>query len=350
MGDGWWQRVLALALMCVSAHGCKPAPPQVVVYVSTDEQIARPILARFEAQTGINVLMVGDTEARKTTGLLDRLRRERSSPVADVLWSSEAIGTAALAREGLLAAHHSSTTHAWPPAWRSNDHLWHAFSPRPRVLVYDPTVISGEDVPTTWLDLANPMWQGKVVMADPRYGTTGGHLAAIRWWMSETPDAWPQWLDAMQRQEIPMLPGGNAAVVDAVRRGEAALGMTDADDVHAANANGAKLAMVLPRHSHDAGAGPMLMPNTVAIVQGARHPREAAALADFLLSDDTARMLAESHSRNVPLAPGVAASFPSLHIEDPLVLDIDQIERHWTPAVSEAVTRWRPDAAVAGTP
>ncbi|MCH2141702.1 MAG: extracellular solute-binding protein [Phycisphaerales bacterium] len=346
----WCRPMLGLSLLSILVQGCQPSPPQVVVYVSTDEQIARPILAAFEEQTGIDVLMVGDTEVRKTTGLLDRIRRERSAPVADVLWSSEAIGTAALAREGLLAPHHSSMTHGWPEAWRNADHLWHAFSPRPRVLVYDPMVLSAGDVPETWTALADPKWRGKIVLADPRYGTTGGHLAAMRWWMSGTPGRWDQWLDAMQAQAMPMLPGGNAAVVDVVRRGQAVLGMTDADDVHAANAAGANLAMVIPRHSEQVGAGAMLMPNTVAIVQGARHPREAAALADFLLGDETARLLAVSHSRNVPISPAVADSFPELHVDDPLVLDIDQIEHHWAPAVSEVVTRWGPQASSVGSP
>jgi hypothetical protein len=30
------------------------------------------------------------------------------------------------------------------------------------------------------MDLTNPNFRGRVVMADPRFGTTGGHLAAMK--------------------------------------------------------------------------------------------------------------------------------------------------------------------------
>jgi iron(III) transport system substrate-binding protein len=316
-----------------------------VVYVSTDEAVARPILEAFEHAHGIRVLMVGDTEARKTTGLIERLRSERERPLADVFWSSEAIGTVALANEGLLAPHVSEATRDWPPQWRDASHRWHAFSPRPRVVVFDPNRIREADVPKTWGSLVDPRWRGEIVMADPRFGTTGGHLAALRWWHDTKPgDGWNQWLGGMASNEVRMHPGGNAGVVDAVRRGEAMLGLTDADDVRAANRAGASLAMVLPRHGPATGEGPMLMPNTVAIVQGAPHPRSAAMLADWLCSPEVARRLAASVSGNVPLHPFVAAEFPELIVDDPLILNLSEVESQWMPAVESAVHAMRETA------
>jgi ABC-type Fe3+ transport system substrate-binding protein len=132
---------------------------------------------------------------------------------------------------------------------------------------------------------------------------------------------------------------------DLVRRGEALLGATDADDVRAANRAGATLAMVLPRHGDAPGAGPMLMPNTVAIVQGAPHPRSAALLADWLFSPEVARMLAASVSGNVPLPPDVAVDFPELAVSDPLILDLPAIEAVWMSAVESAVHALRETGA-----
>ena len=332
--------------LLVWAMGCERGGPSVVVYVSTDEAIARPILEAFESAHGIRVLMVGDTEASKTTGLLERLRSERGAPIADVFWSSEAIGTVALAKEGLLAPHVSSRAADWPPQWRDAAHRWHAFSPRPRVLVFDPERLPRQDVPGTWDALTDPRWRGEVLMADPRFGTTGGHLAAMRWWYdTQGGDGWQHWLEGMAANEVRLLPGGNAAVVDGVRRGEALLGATDADDVRAANRAGATLAMVLPRHGDGPGAGPMLMPNTVAIVQGAPHPRSAALLADWLCSPEVARMLAASVSGNVPLPPDVAVDFPELAVSDPLILDLPAIEAVWMSAVESAVHALRETGA-----
>lgn len=338
----------SIFVACVVAAlngGCDRGGSSVVVYVSTDEAIARPILRAFEAQHGVRVLMVGDTEASKTTGLLTRIRAERSAPIADVLWSSEAIGTVALGRDGLLAPHISVRTQAWPTHWRDPGHLWHAFSPRPRVLVFDPQKIAAEDVPVYWSDLADPRWKDTVLLADPRFGTTGGHLAAMKsWYGDEQGEQWDAWLAAMAENNVRILPSGNAGVVDAVRRGEGLLGLTDADDVYAANRNGGNLAMVIPRHGPGPGEGAMLMPNTVAIIQGAPHPQSAALLADWLCSPEVARALAESVSGNVPLPKEVAVDFPDLQIVDPLVLDLNDVSMQWQPAVDGAVQAWREDS------
>ncbi|MDP6479259.1 MAG: extracellular solute-binding protein [Phycisphaerales bacterium] len=338
----WWVLGGAVCAGLLIAGSCERGGPSVVLYVSTDEAVARPILEAFERVHGIRVLMVGDTEASKTTGLIERLRSERGAPLADVFWSSEAIGTVALANEGLLVPHVSVSTRDWPPQWRDAKNRWHAFSPRPRVLVFDPQRVQEQDVPQTWEGLTDPRWRGEIVMADPRFGTTGGHLAAMRrWYDTRGSGGWQRWLAGMASNHVRMLPGGNAAVVDAVRRGEALLGATDADDVRAANRAGASLAMVLPRHGEALGEGPMLMPNTVAIVQGSPHPRAAALLVDWLCSPAVSRMLAASVSGNVPLFPGVAAEFPELAVDDPLELNLSEIEAVWASAVESAVFAMR---------
>ena len=53
--------------------GCHREQEPIVVYVSADEYVARPILDQFTSMTGRPVLMVGDTEATKTTGLVERI-------------------------------------------------------------------------------------------------------------------------------------------------------------------------------------------------------------------------------------------------------------------------------------
>ena len=94
---------MLLAACCLASCSDHAHREQVVVYVSVDEHVARPILQEFEERTGIDVLMVGDSESKKTTGLVERLRAEREHPLADVFWSSEAMQTIDLAEDGVLA-------------------------------------------------------------------------------------------------------------------------------------------------------------------------------------------------------------------------------------------------------
>ncbi len=68
-----------------SLTGCKgkKSVHEVVIYTSLDKVFSQPILEAFEKQTGINVLPVYDSEATKTTGLVNRLIAEKNNPRAD---------------------------------------------------------------------------------------------------------------------------------------------------------------------------------------------------------------------------------------------------------------------------
>jgi iron(III) transport system substrate-binding protein len=321
-----------LSLVLFVGAGCrrKSDQPQVVLYVSADEHIARQVIDRFEKQTGISVEVVGDTEAKKTTGLVERLRSEKDNPQADVFWSSEIFQTIALAEEGVLEEHLSDATKDWPREWRDGQRRWFAFAARPRVIVFSPERVPEDQRPDSWMDLTFDRWKGRIAMADPRFGTTGGHLGAMMsfWDREVTPGYFGAWALGIAENDVRLSSNGNAGVVELVARGEADVGMTDADDVWAAKERGLNVELIYPSHgipddqgTSAQGIGTLLIPNTVARVKGGPNPDHTKALIDFLLSEETERMLAESVSHNVPLRPGLAESYPQYAVPDPLRVD-----------------------------
>jgi iron(III) transport system substrate-binding protein len=314
-----WGGGAALALVLLAACGREP---EVVVYTSTDEEVARPVLERFERETGIRVRAKFDTEATKTTGLATVLRNERSRPRADVFWSNEQVALVELAHEGVLEPIPEAVLGAWPERWRSADGLWAAVAGRARVIVYAPDRVA--EPPRLWTDLLDPAWRGRIAMADPRFGTTRGHLGAMKayWDANAMPGYYEAWVEGLVENEPKVLTSGNAGVVDAVARGEADIGLTDTDDVLAAQARGLKVAMVQPRHARDpgrAGGGTFLVPNTVAIVAGGPNPERAAAFVAFMLTEATERQLAAMPSRHAPVV--FAPRDGDLVVEDPLRVD-----------------------------
>ena len=298
----------AVAMLSLGLVACG-RDEAVVVYVSADESVARPVLAAFTDETGIPVTPVFDTEATKTTGLANRLRAERDRPRADLFWSSEIAHTVTLADEGVLVAPTGATPVEWPETLRDGQSRWFAFAPRARVIVV-PESMPDDERPETWMDLTDERWRGRIAMADPRFGTTRTHLGAMRWWWEREvmPGYFDAWAEGLAENEVRLLTSGNAGVVDAVARGEALVGLTDTDDVFAARERGAvergfQVELVYPRHAPDARApagGTLLIPNTVAIVAGSSRPDEARRLLEFLLSEKVERMLFESPSRNIP--------------------------------------------------
>ncbi len=196
-------------LVCASAFcalllaSCERAKgPEVVLYTSCDDYLLREIKPLFEKETGIKLLIVGDTEATKTTGLVQRVIAEKDRPRADVWWSNEALGTLKLAEEGLLAP---STPRAlkedfggkWPAGLSSPDGLWWGFALRARVMVWafrDSTIST---MPQSLEYLTYPHWKGRVGMARPQFGTTRGHMA----WLlaSSGEEAFRAWLTGLRQ-------------------------------------------------------------------------------------------------------------------------------------------------------
>ena len=323
------------AMLLVAAAGC--GKPSVTVYASADQDVAQPVFDRFERETGIHVDAKFDTEATKTTGLANTLRAERSRPRADVFWSNEQAANVALAAEQVTepfrvagasasASAAASVADAWPAQWRDREGRWFAFAGRARVIVYAPDRVALP--PETWTQLIAPRWRGKIAMADPRFGTTRSHLGAMKayWDTHAMPGYYEAFAEGLAENMPRILPSGNAGVIDAVARGEADIGLTDTDDVFAAQARGLKLAMVFPRHASDpgtVGGGTLAIPNTVAVVAGCPHPDAARRFVEFMLAPETERELARMPAHHAPLVTAKQAG--DLEIPDPLMVDARQM-------------------------
>ena len=313
-------------------------PRELVVYVSADESIARPILAAFEKDTGIRVSARYDTEASKATALAAMLKAERNAPRADCVWSGEALTTADLAAQGILAPHRGQRADRVADGCRGQSGRWYAFAARPRVLVYRPSVTDRASLPASWADVAHGTWTGTVATADPRFGTTRGHFIAMSMRPEGQGDAW---IDALAGRAPLVLSGGNAAVVDAVWRGEVTIGMTDEDDVRAARAQGADVECIaLPiAAAGDAAEGAVVTPATLAIVAGAPHADEAAEFIEWMLAPRVEAWLAGSRSGNAPIADPDGARAVDVAADWPAGLERGDAYR-CTPADRVAVIDW----------
>jgi iron(III) transport system substrate-binding protein len=326
------------------AAGASGAPSQeVVLYSSADTDLVKLVAAEFEKDTGIRVKWVGDTEATKNTGLVQRLRAERDHPRADVWWSSEPFSTINLAKEGTFAAYSSASEAGieggWPKAMRDPDGAWYAFASRARVVVYNTERVKPEEAPRTLADLYSPRFKDRVGMARPRFGSTGGQMAAILHVHSEV--GLRTFLERLKGNGV-RLYDGNASVMRAVANGEIHVGLTDTDDVWAGKRNAYPIDLAYERNDPAAdpqaswgpppatlevGWGPLVIPNMTAVVRGGPNPENAKRLVDFLISEKVERLLAQSESHNVPVRPSLAAdpAFAPYAVPSPMRIDLARV-------------------------
>ncbi|HYK91143.1 MAG TPA: extracellular solute-binding protein [Acidobacteriota bacterium] len=290
---------------------------EVTIYVATDRVFSEPILRGYEQKSGVKVNVVYDTEETKSTGLANRLLAEKANPQADVFWSNEPVRTLVLKSRGVLTPYKSPEATDLPPELKDPEGYWTGFSARLRVIVYNTSLVKAEDAPRSVLDLADPKWKDQIAIADPRFGTTSFHVAAL---YAELGDARAdEFFQRLQANGVKIVPA-NSVVCDMVSRGEVKAGLTDTDDVNVAIESKKPVAMVLPDRD---GMGVPVMPNMLSSIAGAPHPEAGRKLIDYLLSEEVERMLAQSEAVQIPLHRGVEGpkNIPPLSSFKPMTLD-----------------------------
>lgn len=277
--------MMRILLLAVLFPALALADARVSLYTSVDEPYARPIVRAFEEKTGIKVDLRTDAEAGKSVGLAERIRAEKDNPQADVLWGNEVFHTIRLADDNLLEAYDSPAGKDVPALFRDKQNRWIGMGLRVRVIA----VAADAPFPVKALsDLLDPRLRGRITLARPTAGTTGGHVAALYvLWGDEKAGAYFKALRANGARMV----GGNAIVADQVGQGRFLAGLTDNDDVAASQKSGGKLS------SADAdadGAGTLAIPCTVALIRNAKNPGPAKQLIDYLLSPDAEKHLLET--------------------------------------------------------
>lgn len=308
-------------IFLISFLGCDSQKQEVIVYTSVDRHISEPVFKYFEDGSNIHVKAVYDTEANKTTGLVNRLLAEKQNPRADVFWNSEIARTLILKEQHVLSAYNSSNAKLRSSHYRDTEHEWTGLAARARVIIVNTNRIREENYPDSLDAFIDPLWRGQAAIANPHFGTTGTHFTALySLWGKERFD---QWLIDLKKNEVSVLPG-NAQVKNKVSRGEYAFGLTDTDDALAAVAEGAPVKIIFPDQDKKKNTlGTFLIPNTVAIIKKAPHPGTAKQFVDFLLSSKTEALLASGSGGQIPLSANVSGP---ARLPDTLKLQLTQVD------------------------
>ena len=296
--------LIGLVCVCLVFSGCKKQTPeadvkQVVVYTSLDKVFSEPVLKAFEEKTGIKVLAVYDSEATKTTGLVNRLIAEKNAPKADVFWNSETGRTIVLKDKGVLAPYISPSAADIPATFKDKDAYWTGFAARCRVLIYNTDKLEEAGLPKSIFELAEPKWKGKFSLAYPLFGTTATHAAALYSELGQ--ERAEAFFKSLKNNDV-MITDGNASSRDRVADGTIAIGFTDTDDAYVAIKQGRPVDIIWPDKD---SLGTLLIPNTVALINNGPNPKAGKKFIDFLLSKDVEAMLAASDAGQIPLRADV---------------------------------------------
>jgi len=268
---------------------------EVIVYTSEDKIFSEPVLQAFEKKTGIKVRAIYDTEETKSTGLVNRLIAEKDNPQADVFWSGEPVRPVLLKIKGLTSPYVSSAAADIPKIYKDTEGHWTGFSARARIILYNSSLVSMDERPLSIFDLAKPMWRGQVAIANPLFGTTSVHMAALFIILGE--EKAKKFLNDLKANGVKIV-SSNSEVRRLVARGEVKVGITDTDDANVAVREGSAVKIVYPDES---GMGTLIMPNMVCLIKNSTNQANGKKLIDYLVSRDVEKSLTFAMCAQMPL-------------------------------------------------
>lgn len=290
--------LLTFGILLYAAAQC--TAQEVVVYTSVDRMFSEPVLQQFEKETGITVRSLYDVEASKTVGLVNRLIAEKTRPRADVFWNSEVLRTIQLVNEGVLGPYKSAHWDDFPDLFKDKEFYWTGFSGRARVLLYNTTLLTGDQAPNSIFQLLGAEWKNRVAIAYPLFGTTAMHVAALYEYMGV--DKTQEYLKSLVKNGI-LVVNGNSVTRNLVVEGKVPVGFTDTDDAQVAIDRGDPVKMIFPDAD---GMGTLLIPNTVGLVKNGPNPENGKKLIDYLLSPDVEEALFSGPAAQIPLRKGAS--------------------------------------------
>ena len=271
----------------------------------------------------------------KRPAMVNKLVEEASNPRADVFWSSEFSQTILLQEKGVLAAYNSKSASSIPEKFKDPEGFWTAFGGRARCIIVNTDLLKKEDYPGRFADFLSDRYPAdKIGLAYPLFGTTATHAAAI--YAKQGPAAAEAFFQAIQDRGVRIV-DGNGVVRDLVIDGQLMFGLTDTDDALGAKAKGANVDVIIP----DQGAadiGTLIIPNSVALVRKPEINPNAKAFVDYLLDEDTEKLLFDIGWIQAPVRDiGVSAS--GVNLSNIKTIDVSLLDVFRQLEVSQSALR-----------
>jgi len=286
---------LSLFLVSCSSNSTQKS---VTIYVSEDQVFSEPLLKDFEKETGIKVNAIYDTEESKSTGVMNRLIAEKNNPQADVYWANEPIRAEVLHQKEILAPYKSPNAKGIPLKFIEKDYYWTGFSARVRLLIVEKQLIHK---PHSIFDYTKKEYRANTVIANPLFGTTAVHLAALFEYFGE--EKTKTFLTQLKANKV-AISTSNGESADFVSSGHYLFSLVDSDDAISRLKSGKNIDIIYPDQGKD-DSGAFVLPNAVMMIKNAPHPNMAKKMIDYLLSKESEQKLAYADCAQIPLHKGV---------------------------------------------
>ncbi len=294
----------------------EPASKSLVVYCPHPVEFINPIIAEFEASTGIQAEVI----TAGTGELLKRVEAEQANPLGDVFWGGSL--STITPKADLFENYTSANEAAVLEDCKNTEGMMTRFTVIPSVIMINTKLIGDIEV-NGYEDVLNPALKGKIAFADPSKSSSSfEHLVNMLYAMGNgNPDNGWEYVQKLSKQLDGKLLSGSSAVYKGVADGEYTVGLTFEEGAAKYVKDGAPVKVVYMEE------GTISKPDTVQIIKGAKNMENAKKFIDFVTSKETQTLITNELCRrsvrgDVPAGNGLTpTSEIKLIKDDPTVVN-----------------------------
>ncbi|MCC5653134.1 iron ABC transporter substrate-binding protein [Nostoc sp. XA013] len=267
-----------------------------VIYSGRDEKLIGPLIEKAKKDLNKDIqVRYGDT-AELAIALLEEGKNSR----ADLFFAQDAGALGTLEKKQVTQPIASKLLNKVDSRFRSAKGHWLGISGRARVIDYNIKLVKQGELPKSISQLTDPKWRGKVGWA-PTNGSFQSFITAMR--VLNGDEKTLQWLKAMKANGVKDY-GKNAAIVEAVGRGEVHLGLVNNYYLYRFKKDDPNFPVA--HHYTNKDAGSMINVAGVAITNTTDQKADVEALIDYLLNQSSQNYFAKE-TNEYPLVKGIPA-------------------------------------------
>ena len=294
----------SLILAATAAAIAVPAFADVNIYSYRQPELIKPLTDAFTEKTGIETNVVFLKK-----GMLERLQAEGDRSPADLIFTVDISRLKAVTAAGVTQSVDSETLNANVPAsMRDPEGHWFGLTSRARIIYASKERVAEGEV-TTYEDLADPKWKGRICI---RSGTNAYNLALISAVEAHYDrDTAKGWLEGVKANLARKPEGNDRAQVKAIWAGECDISVGNTyymaamlkDDEQKAWAESVRI--VFPTFAKTGGTHMNI--SGMAMTKAAPNKEEALKMMEFLASEEGQKIYAEINAE-YPVLETVAPS------------------------------------------
>ena len=294
----------SLLLASVAGSIALPALADVNVYTTRQPELIQPVIDAFTAETGIAVNLAFVEE-----GLVERLMAEGARSPADLVMTVDIANLEQIVAADVTQPVESEVLEqAIPAEARDPNGLWFALTQRARIVYASKERVADGEI-TTYEDLADPKWQGRICTRPGVHNYNLALMAAVIAHHGE--DYARTWAEGVKANLAKKPEGNDRAQVRSIWAGECdiSLGNTyymgemleDPEQVEWAES----VRIVFPTFEETGGTH--INVSGIAMTKAAPNRDEALQLMEWLVSPQAQEIYAQEN-HEYPVVPGTKAS------------------------------------------